>query len=66
VGACAATAAVVAFGATFAWRASFLGAVCGSILYGAVFIALVLAARLDEAITLLQRFRPLVPSLFRR
>jgi O-antigen/teichoic acid export membrane protein len=66
VGACAATAAVVAFGATFAWRASFLGAACGSILYGAVFIALVLAARLDEAISLLQRFRPLLPSLFRR
>jgi O-antigen/teichoic acid export membrane protein len=66
VGACAAAAAAVAFGVTFAWRASVLGAAWGSILYGVVFIALVLASRLQEATDMLQRLKPLVPEVFRR
>jgi O-antigen/teichoic acid export membrane protein len=66
VGVCAAGGAAVAFGVTFAWRASVLGAACGSILYGAVFTALLLATRLEEATAVLQRLKPLVPELFRR
>jgi O-antigen/teichoic acid export membrane protein len=63
---CVVGAAVVAFGASFAWRDSIWGAVCGSILYVAVFVILVLAARLEEATAVVQRLKPLVPLLFRR
>jgi O-antigen/teichoic acid export membrane protein len=66
VGVCVAAAAALAFGVTFAWRGSVFGAACGSILYGAAFMALVLAARLEEATAVLRRFKPLAPALFRR
>jgi hypothetical protein len=65
VGVCAAGGAAVAFGVTFAWRASVLGAACGSVLYGAVFAALLLATRVEEATTLWHRLKTLVPA-FRR
>ena len=38
VAVCAAGGAVIAFGITFESRATLLGAVCGSLLYGAVFV----------------------------
>lgn len=66
VAVCVVGAAAVAFGATFAWRDSILGAVGGSILYVAVFMTLVLAARVEEATVVVQRLKPLVPALFRR
>jgi hypothetical protein len=67
VAGCVAGAAALAFGATYAWRTSILGAACGSILYGAVFMALVLAAHLEEATAVVQRLiKPLVPAVFRR
>ena len=62
VGVCAAGGAVVAFGVMFAWRASILGAACGSVLYGAVFASLLLAARIEEATTLWHRLKTLVPA----
>jgi O-antigen/teichoic acid export membrane protein len=65
VGACAAAGAAVAFGVTFAWRESVVGAACGSVLYGAVFAALLLATRIEEATALLHRLKTLVPA-FRR
>ena len=61
VGVCAAGGAVVAFGVIFASRASILGAAGGSVLYGAVFVALLMAARLEEA-TLFGRLKTLVPA----
>jgi O-antigen/teichoic acid export membrane protein len=63
---CAAGAALFAFGVTVAWRASILGASGGAILYCAVFVALVLAARVEEATAALQHLRPLVATVFRR
>jgi O-antigen/teichoic acid export membrane protein len=62
VGLCAAAGAAVAFGVTFAWRASVLGAACGTLLYAVVFAALLLATRVDEATTLLHRLKTLVPA----
>jgi peptidoglycan biosynthesis protein MviN/MurJ (putative lipid II flippase) len=63
VGMCAAAGAVIAFGVMSRARATFLGAVCGTILYGAVFAALLLVARVDEAITLLRRLKTVAPAL---
>jgi O-antigen/teichoic acid export membrane protein len=60
---CAVSGAVIAFGITFESRATLLGAACGSVLYGAVFVALLKATRLEEASTLLLRLKTLVPSL---
>jgi hypothetical protein len=42
---------------------TFPGAVCGTILYGAVFVVLLLAARVDEVTTLLRRLRTMAPAL---
>ena len=64
--ACAAGGAALAFGVTFAWRSSVFGAACGSILYGAVFVALLLAAGLQETTAVLRGLKPLLPALFRR
>jgi O-antigen/teichoic acid export membrane protein len=64
--ACVAGAAAVAFGVTYAWRTSLMGVIAGSILYGAVFVAMLLAVRLEEAAAVAQRLRPLAPALFRR
>jgi hypothetical protein len=57
---CAAGGAVIAFGITFESRATLLGAVCGSLLYGAVFVLLLKATRVEEAGDLLRRLRALV------
>jgi hypothetical protein len=59
VAGCAAGGAVIAFGITFESRATLLGAVCGSLLYGAVFVVLLKATRLEEASDLLRRLRTL-------
>jgi O-antigen/teichoic acid export membrane protein len=63
---CAAGAAAFAFGVTTAWRASILGAVGGAILYGALFLVLIFAARVEEATVAFQRLKPLVARRFRR
>jgi len=60
---CAAAGAAIAFAVTSPARASFLGAVCGTILYGVVFAALLLAARVDEATMLLRKLKGLAPAL---
>jgi O-antigen/teichoic acid export membrane protein len=60
---CAAGGAVIAFGITFESRATLLGAVCGSLLYGAVFVVLLKATRVEEASDLLRRLRSLAPAL---
>jgi O-antigen/teichoic acid export membrane protein len=60
---CAAGAAAIAFGITYELRATLVGAALGSVLYGAVFAALLKATRLEEANILLQRIRTLVPSI---
>jgi O-antigen/teichoic acid export membrane protein len=60
---CAAGAAAIAFGITYQLRATLLGASLGSVLYGAVFVALLKATRLEEANILLQRIRTLVPAI---
>ena len=63
VAVCAAGGAVIAFGITFESRATLLGAVCGSLLYGAVFVVLLKATRVEEASDLLRRLRTLAPGL---
>jgi O-antigen/teichoic acid export membrane protein len=63
VGACAAGGAVIAFGITFESRATLLGAVCGSVLFGAVFVALLKATGLEEANALFRRLKTLAPGL---
>ena len=63
VGMCAAGGAVIAFGITFESRATLLGAAAGSVLYGAVFVALLKAARLEEANALFRRLRSLAQGL---
>ena len=55
--ACALLAAVVAFGFTWELRGTFTGAICGSLLYLAVFTTMLVAARVDEASLLLDRLR---------
>ena len=55
--ACALLAAVVAFGFTWELRGTFTGAICGSLLYLAVFTTMLVAARVDEASQLLDRLR---------
>lgn len=45
---------MIAFGITFQSRATLLGAVCGSVLYGVVYTALLLATRVEEATTIIQ------------
>jgi O-antigen/teichoic acid export membrane protein len=54
VAACAVGAGVIAFGITFQSRATLLGAVCGSVLYGVLYTALLLATRVEEATTIIQ------------
>jgi O-antigen/teichoic acid export membrane protein len=54
---CAILGAVVAFGVTWELRGTFAGAIYGSLLYGAVFTALLLAARAEEALLLLDRLK---------
>ena len=54
---CALLAAVVAFGFTWESRGTFAGSIYGSLLYGAVFTTMLLAARVDEASLLLHRLR---------
>lgn len=62
VGVCALAGAVIAFGITFGLRATLLGVVCGSVLYGAVFAVLLMATRVEEATALLRRLRSSVPA----
>ena len=66
VAVCAAVAALFAFGITAAWRASIRGAAVGAILYSGLFVVLVLGARVEEATAVLQRLKPLLPTLLRR
>jgi len=54
---CSILGAVVAFGSTWEFRGTFAGCIYGSLLYGAVFITMVLAARVDEASLLLDRLK---------
>jgi O-antigen/teichoic acid export membrane protein len=54
---CTLLAAVVAFGFTWELRGTFRGSIYGSLLYGAVFTTMVLAARVDEASLLLDRLK---------
>lgn len=63
VGMCAAGGAAIAFGITFESRATLLGAAGGSVLYGAVFVALLKAARLEEANALFRRLTRLAAGL---
>jgi hypothetical protein len=63
VGICAVVGAVIAFGITFGSRGTLLGAAGGSVLYGAVFVALLKAARLEEANALFRRLRSLAQGL---
>ena len=63
VGMCAVVGAVIAFGITFESRGTLLGAASGSVLYGAVFVALLKAARLEEANALFGRLRGLAQGL---
>jgi O-antigen/teichoic acid export membrane protein len=60
---CAAAGAAIAFGVMSPAHGTFPGAVCGTILYGAVFVVLLLAARVDEVTTLLRRLRTMAPAL---
>jgi hypothetical protein len=60
---CAVGGAAIAFGITSEARATLLGAACGTLLYGAVFAALLMATRLEEARILLQRLKSLAPAL---
>src|ERR1700728_155094 len=66
IGLCAATGAVIAFGITFQSRTTFLGAVVGSVLYGVVFAALLLATGVEEASSLFQRVKTSLAALRRR
>jgi O-antigen/teichoic acid export membrane protein len=54
---CTVLGAVVAFGFTWELRGTFAGAIYGSLLYGAVFTTMLLAARVDEATLLLDRLK---------
>jgi hypothetical protein len=60
---CAAGSAVIAFGITFASRTTLLGAAFGSVLYGAVFVALLKTTRLEEANALFDRLKALTPGI---
>jgi O-antigen/teichoic acid export membrane protein len=66
VGTCAVAGAAIAFGATFQLRGNLLDATCGSVLYGAVFMALLLATQVEEATLLFQRLKTLLGALRRR
>jgi O-antigen/teichoic acid export membrane protein len=63
IGVCAAAGAAIVFEVMSPARSTFLGAVCGTFLYVAVFAVLVLAARVDEAAMLLHRLRTMAPAL---
>ena len=63
VGMCAVVGAVIAFGITFESRAYLTRRRRGSVLYGAVFVALLKAARLEEANALFGRLRGLAQGL---
>jgi len=63
VGMCAAAGAAIAFGLVSAAHGTFLGAVCGTILYGVVFAALLLRTGVDEATMLLRHLKTLAPAL---
>jgi hypothetical protein len=54
---CTLLAAVVAFGFTWELRGTVSGSIYGSLLYGAVFTTMVLAAQVDEASLLLNRLK---------
>ena len=56
-------AGAIAFGVTYQLRANLLGVVLGSILYCAVYAALLKAIRLEEANLLVRRIQTLVPSI---
>lgn len=60
---CAGGAAVIAFGITYQLRANLLGAALGSVIYFAVYAALLKVIRLEEADMLLRRLHALVPSI---
>jgi O-antigen/teichoic acid export membrane protein len=60
---CAAGSAVIAFGITFASRTTLLGAAGGSLLYGAVFVALLKTTRLEEANALFHWLKALTPGI---
>jgi O-antigen/teichoic acid export membrane protein len=62
VGMCAVGGAAIAFGLTFESRATLLGAACGSVLFAAVFVALLKATHVEEASDLLRRLRTLAPG----
>jgi peptidoglycan biosynthesis protein MviN/MurJ (putative lipid II flippase) len=62
---CAAAGAAIAFGVMSPAHGTFPGAVGGTILYGAVFVLLLLAARVDEVTTLLRRLRTMAPAALR-
>jgi O-antigen/teichoic acid export membrane protein len=57
---CTILGAVVAFGVTWELRGTFAGSIYGSLLYGAVFATMLLAARVREASTLLDRLKSLL------
>jgi O-antigen/teichoic acid export membrane protein len=65
VGACAVGAGVIAFGVTFESHATVLAAACGSVLYGVLYTALLLATRVEGAATIM-RWLKTVPSVLRR
>ena len=58
---CAVVGAGIAFGIADELGPTLLGVICGSVLYGAVFAGLLLAARVEEASIMLHRLRILVP-----
>jgi O-antigen/teichoic acid export membrane protein len=62
---CALAAAAIAFGVTFNLRETLLGAVLGTVAFGAVFLVLLRAIHLDEAETLLQWLKGLIPVAMR-
>jgi O-antigen/teichoic acid export membrane protein len=66
VAVCALGAALIAFGITFQWRATLAGVVCGSVLYGVVFVALLLATRVEGAATIIRWLKTLPAALRRR
>jgi O-antigen/teichoic acid export membrane protein len=66
VAGCAVGGAVIAFGLTFEWRATVPGVICGTLLYGAVYVALLLATRVEGSTTILQWLRTLPTALRQR
>jgi O-antigen/teichoic acid export membrane protein len=63
---CTAGGAAIAFWVTSESRSTLLGAACGSVLYAAVFMALLMAARLEEAGILLRRLKILAAAQWGR